>query len=304
VGQIYWIASYPKSGNTWVRAFLTTLILGSAEPDYLNRVSGFAPDDNLGPFFQPFLKVPIHKATLEELAAARPHAHRAMAAASEGVVFLKTHSMVARHLGAPTITADASAGAIYIVRNPLDIVVSYSEFRNRSIDQTIALLNANGRILPRPAFGSYNISGSWTEHVESWTRHAHDALAVVRYEDMLESPAPTFRRLVRFLQMEVGEPAVDAAIERTSFAALKSAEQQGGFGERPTLTGRFFRAGTSGQWKSRLSIEQISRVVRANAEQMRRFGYWEADFDALSPPVGSEDLSSARRQGSPTNFAG
>lgn len=280
MGYIYWIASYPKSGNTWMRAFLTALVTG-AESDDLNLLQQIAPDENYGRYFQPFMTTPIEKASLAELASVRPKAHRAMAAAADNFLFLKTHSLLGVHLGTPTITTDVTAGAIYIVRNPLDVAISYAAFRNRSVDETIPLVNQSGRVLTRPIFGSYEIAGSWTEHVESWTRKPHDRLLAIRYEDMLDDPQTSFGRVTSFLRMKVDEELMAKAMERTSFNSLKAAEENGDFRERPKGTERFFRSGKHGQWRETLTEEQIAKIVRACEKPMRRFGYWEPAFDSL-----------------------
>lgn len=280
MGNIYWIASYPKSGNTWMRAFLTALVTG-AESDDLNLLQQVAPDENYGRYFQPFMVTPIEKASLAEMAAARPRAHRAMAAAADNFLFLKTHSLLGVHLGTPTITTEVTAGAIYIIRNPLDVAISYAAFRNRPIDEAIGLLNQSGRVLPRPTFGSYEIAGSWAEHVETWTRKPHDRLLTLRYEDMLDEPEKSFRRVVSFLRMKVDEELMDKALKHTSFKSLQEAEEKGSFLERPKGTKQFFRSGKHGQWRDTLTEEQVARIVRACAVPMKRFGYWEPQFDGL-----------------------
>ena len=279
MGYIYWIASYPKSGNTWMRAFLTSIVTGDAGD--LSLLQGIAPDDNDGSYFQNVVKVPLNQATPADIAAARPHAQRAMAAAAKGFLFLKSHSMLATHLGTLTITPDVTAGAIYIVRNPLDVAVSYSEFRNRALDRTIELMNQRGRVLDRPAFGAYQFASSWADNVESWTRRPHDRLLTLRYEDMLDDPQTSFGKVVTFLQMQVEPDAVAGAIERSSFSALQATEKERGFRERPKETKEFFRSGRKGEWRERLTEAQIAKVVQVNEPQMRRFGYWLDEFDAL-----------------------
>lgn len=287
MGYIYWIASYPKSGNTWMRAFLTALVTG-AESDDLSLLQQIAPDENNGRYFQPYMATPIEKASLAELASARPMAHRAMAAAADNFLFLKTHSLLGTHLGTPTITTDVTAGAIYIVRNPLDVAISYAAFRNRPIDETIGSLNQSGRVLTRPIFGSYEIAGSWTEHVETWTRKPHDRLLIIRYEDMLDHPEKSFRRVTSFLRMNVDSELLAKALEHTSFSSLQAAEEKGSFQERPKATERFFRTGKHGQWRETLTDAQITRIVRACEGPMKRFGYWEPRFDTLLQSARSE----------------
>jgi hypothetical protein len=289
MGYIYWIASYPKSGNTWMRAFLTAVVTGTQFPD-LDLLKQIAPDENMGRYYQLFMATPIAQASLEEIARARPMAQRAMAAAAERFQFLKTHSMLVRHLGTPTITTDVTAGAIYIVRNPLDVAVSYSEFRNRSVDQTIGAMNQHGRVLGRPRYGAYEVCGSWVQHVRSWTTKPHRQLLVVRYEDMLADPAKVFGKVVKFLRMDASPGQVEGAIEQASFEALQGAEEAAGFAERPKDTKRFFRAGRAGQWRDVLSDEQVARIAKTCEREMRRFGYWLAEFDELTRQFPSDQM--------------
>src|SRR5690606_31582622 len=130
---------------------------------------------------------PVEQASVPELAALRPRVHRAAANLVPGFLFLKTHAMLARHGGTPTITPEVTAWAIYLVRNPLDVVVSFSAYAGWSIEETIAMLNERGYMLPRVKGRSYVPVGSWSENVIGWSRpnpHVH----LLRYEDMLADP--------------------------------------------------------------------------------------------------------------------
>jgi hypothetical protein len=279
MGFIYWIASYPKSGNTWTRAFLASLITGGLRGD-LKKLSEIIPDENSGKYYTPFLGKPIGEASNEELGKVRPRAHRAMAARAQNFLMLKTHSMVAIHNGSHTITPAVTAGAIYLLRNPLDVAVSYSEFRERDIDLTIALMHHSGRELDRANGAAYEVVGSWRENVESWTK-PHKSIVVVRYEDLLENPKSEFGRIVKFLKMDASDERIDRAIEDSAFDKLKAAEQQTGFVEYPTEGKSFFRSGRAGEWRERLTEEQVARIVRSNGALMKRFGYWLDEFDDL-----------------------
>lgn len=279
MGHIYWIASYPKSGNTWMRSFLARLVLG--EEGAINALWSFAPDENYGALYQPYLPRPIGETTIKEQAEARPRVHAQIAAAVEGFQFLKTHSMYVTHAGTPTITAEATAGAIYVVRNPLDIAISFSAFSNEDVDETIRHLNQAGRLLPRNPKHAYVPCGSWSEHVTSWTRKAHDRLLVLRYEDMLADPGGEFGRVVDFIKIKADAEAVQSAIAATSFEVLQDEEQEHGFAERPNVTSQFFRRGEANQWRSELTEAQVAAVVRPNRQALTAMGYWEPEFDQL-----------------------
>ena len=280
MGHIYWIASYPKSGNTWVRTFLTNLVLGAEDEPQINSLADIAPDENLGRFHAPCLPVPIGQASLEQLAAARPMAQRRLAQATEGFIFLKTHTTLSIQFGHPSIATDVTAGAIYVVRNPLDVVVSYSKFRNWDFDKGVEVLNASGRMLPRAPQHSFVICGSWSEHTSSWTGKPHDRLLVLRYEDLLSDPEHWFGKIPALLKMDVAADQVSSAIRVSAFEKLQEVEERVGFRERPHETTSFFRSGEAGNWRSELTDSHVAAVASKNEQMMRRFGYWSDDFAA------------------------
>jgi hypothetical protein len=278
MGHIYWIASYPKSGNTWMRAFIAAVINDGKAVD-INRLEEVVSDDNYGPFYQSFLQMPIAKASLQDLARVRPFAQRAMAASARGFLLLKTHNLLSMHLGTPTVTTDVTAGAIYIVRNPLDVAVSYSAFRAREFDETIGAMLETGRVLPKPTNAAYHVAGSWAENVKSWTQRPHDRLLVLRYEDMLANPLESFTKVVRHLRMDATDAVIEKAVEATRFDVLQATEVRDGFVEQVKDSPAFFRSGKSDVWRDALSDAQVARLLRGCEEQMRRFGYWEDGFD-------------------------
>lgn len=256
MGFIYWIASYPRSGNSWARAFLTSLITDGVRGKS-GKLLEIIPDENSGRFYKPFLQKPIEDASDAELALMRPRAHRLLAEKTQNFLLLKTHSLMGVHNGTPTVTFDVTAGAVYLVRNPLDVAVSYSKIRERGIDRAIAAMNRPGRVSPRLANRAYEILGSWSENVESWTK-PHDRILVLRHEDMLADAKAEFRRIAQFLKMEVSEEQLARALEDAQSLA-----------------------GHSGKWREALTEEQVAAVVTRNEPLMKRFGYWLDEFDGL-----------------------
>ena len=118
----------------------------------------------------------------------------------------------------------------------------------------------------------YELYGSWSQHVVSWTRKPHPAIYVMRYEDMLGEPEKTFGALARHLLFRPTEGELANAIKRSSFEQLREQEEKDGFRERPENAERFFREGRAGQWKEVLTPKQVKRIVDAHGEQMARFG--------------------------------
>jgi hypothetical protein len=123
---------------------------------------------------------------------ARARAQQYLADLVDGLIFVKTHHALAVDRGHPTINFSVTAGAVYIVRNPLDVAVSYAHHLAGSIDQAIDLVNTKNAETAVSDKQVYELYGSWSQHALSWTRKPHRAIYVMRYEDMLAEPHKTF----------------------------------------------------------------------------------------------------------------
>jgi len=274
MGGLVWLASYPKSGNTWMRHFLHSLIGASDRSHDINAMTELTTADNGAAWYQPFLDKPVGQCTDEEIAGVRPKALRMIADSAAGLVFVKTHNALVSHLGTAMIEGSVTAGAIYIVRNPLDVAISFARFMATDVDRAIAIMNSNGATVPSREHHAYQYYGSWSEHVLSWTRRPIRQLHVIRYEDMLEAPLDTFGRLAEFLRIGETRRELETAIAASAFERLREQEEEQGFTERPETAERFFREGRAGQWRETLNGAQIDAIVGAHREQMERFGYW------------------------------
>lgn len=279
MGRIVWIASYPRSGNTWVRHFLHCLVeamAGRGEPT-LDALHGFSTWDALEVWWRGPLGQPLPQATKAEVAAKRAEVQATIAAAGPPVAFVKTHNAWATVGGHPTINAAVTAGALYLLRNPLDVAVSTAAYLNLSPDEAIARLNRPGYETYNMAGGVYELYGSWRQHAVSWlSRNAPPVLAL-RYEDLLQRPQEAFGRVAAFLRMQPTPEQLERAIGQASFARLEREEAEKGFLERPDFARRFFRRGESGQWRDVLSPAQVKAVVEPNRDLMQRFRYLPAE---------------------------
>ena len=275
---IVWIASYPKSGNTWARAFLHNLVKvrnGEGDEQDINEMARFSTWDLDKKRYAHFLGFEPDNAThRSEIAATRHAVHQQVADTTEGLIFVKTHHALVMDRGHATVGFAATAGAVYIVRNPLDVAISYAHHAGRSIDDVIEYMSMKDAESDGTDTAVYEVHGSWSQHVWSWTRNDNRALHVMRYEDMLAEPKKAFAALARHLLINFTPQQLKRAIERASFARLQSQEREKGFRERPpTADASFFREGRAGQWKEVLTPGQVDRIVRDHGEQMRRFGY-------------------------------
>lgn len=279
---IVWVASYPKSGNTWVRAFLHNLVKvcnGESDEQDINEMARFSTWDLDKKRYADFLGFEPDNATdRSQIAATRHAVHQQIADSTEGLIFIKTHNALVMDRGHSTINFAVTAGAIYIVRNPMDVAISYAHYSGASIDDAISRMAMSDAETAGTDIAVYEVQGSWSQHVWSWTRNPHRALHVVRYEDLLADPRNAFATMARHLLLTSTRRQLARAIDRSSFARLQAQEREKGFRERPpTAAQNFFREGRAGQWKDVLTPAQIDRIVRDHGEQMQRFGYWPLD---------------------------
>lgn len=285
--NLVWIASYPKSGNTWMRVFLWHLLQPtglSATGESFGFLKGFCtPDSRRVDLFESFLGKPLQQATFAEVAAVRPKVQAAISAAALGVVAVKTHSALGVAEGAPTIDLALMRAAVYIARNPLDIAVSLGEHFGTPIDVAIERMCLENCMVSSGKSAAPEFWGSWSQNVGSWTGAPNPSIMPVRYEDMLSMPKQVFRAVAKFLHQQPADDELAAAMHASSFQNLKATEERAGFPETVRDGQRFFREGRAGLWREKLNRDQIRRLVSAHHVQMRRVGYLTPDLMQYVP---------------------
>lgn len=283
-----WIASYPKSGNTWLRVFLHNLMhelqADSGTAHNINALDQWSGRESLIGDFTRRLGKPAHEATPAEIASVRPLAQADLVCNHKAgqPVYLKTHNAVATVEGFPTINFDVTKAAIYVVRNPLDVTVSYAHHLGLSIDATIDYMaDAEATTQLTDKTRVYEFMSSWSHHAASWLSIPHRPVLLLRYEDMLAAAERSFGRVVAFLNLKPSPEQLRRAISNSSFEKLSQQESEHGFRERPASAEKFFRSGKSGEWKDVLSRKQIEAITEIHGSMMMRFGYLSENCSLL-----------------------
>ena len=278
---IVWLASYPKSGNTWVRIFLANLLANQPEPLPLHALSHFVVSEHSTRHYERVAGKPIDALSSKDIAKLRPVVQRSLSPAPKQNVFVKTHAAVAIFQGVPTIAADVTRAAVYIIRNPLDVALSYAHHFGVSIDLAITAMGAPTTILAASQAFVAQPLGSWSDHVRSWVDGAKPGVILMRYEDMIAAPTESFLAMVQTLRIPVDEPRVRRAAEFSSFGKLRAQEDEVGFVEKPAKAEKFFRKGVAGGWRCDLSDAQVAKVVDDHRDVMQRFGYLDDQGNPL-----------------------
>ncbi len=275
--SIIWLASYPKSGNTWVRAFLTNYQRNSDQPADINTLNGgpIATDRHL---FDEYIGMSSSDMTTDEIERYRPLFYNLLAADCASTRFIKVHDAYSYNRdGQALFPISATSGVIYVVRNPLDVVVSYAHHEYKSLDDIISRMNLSRfTILNSPDVLYTQLPQtllSWSGHVRSWLEQTDLNVHIVQYEELLQRPLATFTEIVRFCGLPQDVPRIKKAIDFSCFDRLYDQEVSRGFAEKQPTSQSFFRQGKAGDWQTHLTRGQVQQLAETHHRIMDRFGY-------------------------------
>lgn len=272
----HWLASYPKSGSTWLRLALASLAQGGAPPDF-SADNRFAPVASDRAAFDLLLDVDSADLTDDEAEALRPRFHEIEARRCTEPQLRKVHdAWTLTPAGEPLFPTALTLGAICIVRDPRDVAVSLAHHLAMDLDRTIGFMGCPGAALAAGGRGGAPQLRqrllTWTGHVRSWLDAPRPPL-LLRYEDMLADPVAALARAARHLGWTAAPEVVAKAAAATRFEALRAAEDRHGFTGRPRAMERFFRRGVAGGWRDTLSAAQVSRIEAEHGRMITELGY-------------------------------
>jgi len=286
----FWLASYPKSGNTWFRAFLANLLNEADTPVSINELHTGNIASARG-WIDDVLGFDTADLSPQEILRLRPIAYDWLFRDATQYAYHKIHdaflSVDGEQDGRPLFAGGDILGALYFVRNPLDVAISYAHHCSVSIDQAIEFMGDANHCMAKSERRLVDQLAqpllTWSQHVLSWVDAPHIPVLTIRYEDMHADGHNTFSRASQFLRQPHDAVRIEKAMQKSSFEELKQQELREGFRERSQKAESFFRNGKVGDWRERLSPQQIEKIIREHFDVMRRFDYVDGDGEPICP---------------------
>ncbi|MEQ8877035.1 MAG: sulfotransferase domain-containing protein [Phycisphaerales bacterium] len=272
--SIVWLASYPKSGNTWTRIFLANYFANEDRPLSINAADRFGFADAPAGLYRkiggPNVDLTSRRATL----ALRARLLNAIDGNGATVNFVKTHNANTNPFGVELIPPPATRSAVYILRNPLDVALSSARHFGTTHEQAVTDLCRSDYVIGSENFVPQFL-GSWSDHVSSWAGETRFPVCILRYEDMLKDPATSFETMLRHAGLPIDKGRIEKAVRFSSFDELANQETTDGFKENTKNSERFFTSGKSGNWRTELAPELVKKVRKQHRKMMKKHGYLE-----------------------------
>ena len=273
--SIVWLASYPKSGNTWARIFIGNYLWNADTPMPINKVNQIGIADSAASIYRAVAGGAFNPADPNQALMLRERALLRLVSNGADVNFVKTHNFAGSVLGTNLIPVHLTRSAICIIRDPRDVAVSYARHFGYTPAQAVASI---GKTTNTTAGGGQMVKqflGTWSDHVKSWSEARTFPVLAVRYEDMKADPRTAFAKVVRHIGIPFDQDQLDRAIKFSAFDELRRQEEKEPFVEQSSKSARFFHSGTSGQWADVLSPEEVAQIEHDHGRMMRKFGYLE-----------------------------
>ena len=282
--KILWLASYPKSGNTWLRSIIASLIYtseGVFNFDLLKLIEQFDKPERYK-FIKDINKNDFKKINLKIEYIAKYWIESQKKITNNNEInpiynIFKTHSANLSVNKENFTNNEVTAGCIYVVRDPREVVISFANHRGANIDETIDFMSDIGSYFPFNQKTSLTLLSRWDIHYKSWEDLSCPIL-VLRYEDLINDLYKEIQKIIFFLNktmlIEINnkDKKITNIIKNTNIEKFREFEKKFGFQEA-SKSSNFFRSGRCDSWKKILNKNQISKIEAIFKNTMIYFKY-------------------------------
>jgi hypothetical protein len=274
-----WIASYPKSGNTYLRSFLSTYYFsknGKFNFDLLQNINQF-----------PSLRYSNRKAYTYFDAAKNWILNQTDFFDKKNFFFLKTHNSLEQYFGHKFTTSSETLGAIYIVRDPRNVITSMCNHYSMTYDEALKKMNDQNASLSltdsEKDYSNLSFLGSWSNHYKSWKNNFEFKTLFIKYEDLQNNTYNEFYKILNFIEelrgndKDIDEKKLKKSINATSFSNLKKKEESEGFKEslhiKANKKTNFFNLGFENDWNKILPKEISDKMNVQFSNELKDLNY-------------------------------
>ena len=277
--MIIWIASYPKSGNTYLRSFISSY--------YFSKKGKFDFNLLLNILQFPSLKFTKKNIFSEDEASQNWIFNQNQFFLNNKVHFIKTHNSLDEFKGNKFTSNQQTLGAIYIVRDPRNILTSLTHHYSLNYEQAYKkIMDENASLLEKSLnndHSNFTFLGSWSNHYKSWKNTKEFKTLFIKYEDLEDNKYETFKKVVNFInrikskELKIDEKKLLNSIRSTNFTNLKNKEQNEGFEESVISSNGekkpFFNLGFNNRWQKILPKNILNQLNKNLQKDLNDLGY-------------------------------
>ena len=277
--MIIWIASYPKSGNTYLRSFIASY--------YFSKKGKFDFSLLLNILQFPSVKFTKKNINSEKEASQNWIYNQREFFSGNTVQFLKTHNSLEEFNGNKFTTKRETLGAIYIVRDPRNLITSLTHHYSFNYNEAYSkIIDENSQLLQKISgndYSNFTFLGSWSNHYKSWKNNKDFEILFIKYEDLEHDKFETFKKIIYFINSlkkikePINEKKLINSINSTNFVNLKNKEQIEGFEESIFLKSGerkpFFHLGFNNRWQKILPKKVLYNLNNALQNDLNDLGY-------------------------------
>ena len=279
--MIIWLASYPKSGNTWVRHFLASLIYSNQGKVGLEKL-GFIMQY---PKRDQFEKLVTNLDDFNQIKKNWINSQNLINSDNKLNIF-KTHHVLCS-LGKDNFTDKKNTlGAIYVVRDPRNVISSILyHFNLSNTEEALNFIQTEdkfiGNVKNKVNYPLHTLIGSWKTNYNSWKFSGKNFL-LVKYEDLILNPNTEFKRIANYItnttNIKFSEEQIKKGIDESSFENLRKFEDKNGFIEsikdpENKKRKKFFNLGPRNSWEKSLDKKFVDEIENSFKDEMKELGY-------------------------------
>jgi hypothetical protein len=285
--MIVWIASYPKSGNTLIRSMVSAYFFSTDGIYNFDLIKNIKQFPNITLFKNLDIDIKNEEEVIKNYIKVQENFNK-----KNSIQFCKTHSCLFNYYNKyPFTNLDNSLGAIYVVRDPRNVVTSYANFSQKSVENVadfmIEQTQIGGNFNAGKNSGDRSIvhSGTWASNFQTWKSfHNENKYLLIKYEDLTKDPELVFNKILAFIynlkktKFDIDKKKFNNVIKTTSFRYMQSLENKYGFDESKINTETnekisFINLGPENNWKNLLDPKIVKKIEKAFKKEMVELGY-------------------------------